>query len=228
MKVVGQEKEFLEKLKHPLVAQILEYRKISSSCRHTQVRCLEMLTMGLFIPCLISMEQILEGFQVKSRICRIFQETQDLERCSEHGPGHKLVSSDYSQQEVFILASLADDKTMKEAYARDMDFYAYMASLVYELPYEECAKGGKHSAYRDQMKSIVLGINYDMGIASLARDIGKTLDETKAIYARFFEMCSGVKAFRQERLDFAIKNGYVETILGRKRRLSAIHLPDLK
>ena len=142
--------------------------------------------------------------------------------------GHMLVSCDYTQQEVYILASLANDATMKDAYSRDMDFYAYMASIVFDTPYEDCVKGGKHGYLRDQMKSIVLGINYDMGISSLARDIGKTISETKEIYERFFSMCPGIKPFREERLKIALEHGYVETILGRKRRLSALHLPDFE
>ncbi len=142
--------------------------------------------------------------------------------------GHMLVSCDYTQQEVYILASLANDATMKEAYSRGADFYAYMASIVFERPYEDCVKGGKHGYLRDQMKSIVLGINYDMGLSSLARGIGKSIAETKEIYERFFTMCPRIKPFREERLKIAKEHGYVETILGRKRRLSALHLPDFE
>lgn len=141
-------------------------------------------------------------------------------------PGHKLVSCDYSQQEVYILASLADDKLMKEAYEKGYDFYSYMASIVFDEPYENCLKGGKKAELRDQMKSVVLGLNYDMGLRSLANSIGKTVDETKQIYAKFFEKCPRVRDFRNERVEYAKKHGYVETILGRKRRMSALHLPD--
>lgn len=140
--------------------------------------------------------------------------------------GHKLVSCDYSQQEVYILASLANDKLMIEAYEKGYDFYSYMASIVFEQPYEDCLKTGKSAELRDQMKSVVLGLNYDMGIKALANDIGKTIPETKEIYRKFFERCPRVREFRNERLAFATKHGYVETVLGRKRRLSSLHLPD--
>ena len=141
-------------------------------------------------------------------------------------PGHTLVSCDYTQQEVYILAALANDESMRSAYEKGMDFYAYMASIVFEMPYEDCKKHGKHGELRNQMKSIVLGLNYDMGLASLAKDIGKSIDETKAIYNKFFEKCPSVRDFRERSVAFAKKNGYVETVLGRKRYFKHIHKPD--
>ena len=67
-----------------------------------------------------------------------------------------------------------------------------------------------------------------MGITSLAKDIGKSVAETKAIYAKFFEKCPKIKQFRHEKLEFAKKYGYVETVLGRKRYFRALHKPDFE
>lgn len=143
-------------------------------------------------------------------------------------PGHTLVSCDYTQQEVYILAALADDESMRSAYEKGMDFYAYMASIVFDMPYEQCGKHGAHGELRNQMKSIVLGLNYDMGLASLAHDIGKSVEETRAIYDKFFEKCPKIKEFRQKQVDFALKHGYVETVLGRKRYFKDLHKPDFE
>ncbi len=224
----GTGEGIIVKLKHPVVGKILEYRKISKQLSTYASKMPRDADDGIIHTVFNQYGADTGRFSSQDPNMQNIPRDSRFRKMFRARPGHKLVASDYSQQEVFILASLANDKTMKEAYARGMDFYAFMASLVYELPYEECAKDGKHSEYRDQMKSIVLGINYDMGISSLARDIGKTINETRAIYDKFFEMCPSIKVFRQERLDFAIKNGYVETILGRKRRLSAIHLPDFE
>jgi DNA polymerase-1 len=143
-------------------------------------------------------------------------------------PGKMLVSCDYSQQEVYTLAAMANDEEMKKAYASGMDFYAYMASIVFDVPYETCQKKQPNENLRNQMKSIVLGVNYDMGIWSLAKDIGKSVEETKEIYKKFFEKCPRIKEFRAKNLDFAIKNGYVQTILGRKRWLPMLSKPDFE
>jgi len=142
--------------------------------------------------------------------------------------GHKLVSCDYTQQEVYIMAAMADDDAMKDAYAKNMDFYGYMASMVFNKPYETCLKHKENGELRNQMKSIVLALNYDKGIKSLSQDIHKSVEETREIYNKFFERCPKVKTFRQEKLSFAEKNGYVETILGRKRYFSALGKPDFE
>nr|DAH56602.1 MAG TPA: DNA polymerase I [Caudoviricetes sp.] len=222
----GTGSDTLKKLNHPLADKILEYRKAQKL----------LSTYAGKMP-----KEAYEGVIH----CTFNQYGADTGRFSSSGPnlqniprddrfrkmfkardGHMLVSCDYTQQEVYILAALADDESMKAAYAMGMDFYAYMASIVFDVPYEQCTKSGARHELRNQMKSIVLGLNYDMGLTSLARDIHKSVEETKAIYARFFEKCPTIKTFRQRNLDFAIKNGYVETILGRKRYFNALHKPD--
>lgn len=133
-----------------------------------------------------------------------------------------LISVDYSQQEVRLLAALANDTAMIEAFRSGKDFYAVMASLAFNLPYESCTKKGEHAELRGHMKSIVLGLNYDMGMASLAKNLGKSVDEATDIYERFQKTCPGVGAFKQKCRDFAYSHGYVETVLKRRRYFEGV------
>lgn len=152
--------------------------------------------------------------------------------------GHTLVSCDYTQQEVYIMAALANDEKMKEAYAKKMDFYAYMASLVFNEPYENCTKKGSKSELRGQMKAIVLALNYDKGMESLTKDLNEdrvkmgkpllSIDEVRDIYNKFFETCPAVKTFRAAKLEYAKQHGYVETALGRRRYFQYLHKPDFE
>lgn len=132
-------------------------------------------------------------------------------------PGRTLISVDYSQQEVRILAALAQDTTMIEAFKSGKDFYAVMASIVFKLPYEECTKKGANRQKRNQMKSVVLGLNYDMSIYSLAEDLGVSVDEAQKIVDDFYAVCPKVKVFQKWAKDFAKSHGYVETVFKHRR-----------
>lgn len=136
--------------------------------------------------------------------------------------GNRLISVDYSQQEVRILASLAGDEAMMEAFRSGKDFYAVMASLAFNLPYDSCTKKGEHAEYRGHMKSVVLGLNYDMGMKSLAQNLGKSIQEATEIYQRFQQTCPKVDDFKKKCRELAFSRGYAETILKRRRYFEGI------
>lgn len=218
----------LKQLNHPLVEKILEYRK-AQKLLSTYAGKMPSVAVDGIVHCVFNQYGADTGrFSSSNPNLQNIPKDDRFRKMFRARDGHTLVSCDYTQQEVYILAALADDESMKDAYNRGMDFYAYMASIVFDMPYEDCKKTGKHGELRGQMKSIVLGLNYDMGLRSLAKDIHKTVEETKAIYNKFFEKCPMVKEFRQRNLEFAKKNGYVETVLGRKRHFAALHKPDFE
>ena len=136
--------------------------------------------------------------------------------------GNKLVSVDYSQQEVRILASLAEDEAMINAFKSGRDFYAVMASIAFNLPYESCTKKGEHAELRGHMKSIVLGLNYDMGIPSLAKNLGKSQEEAAEIYSKFQKVCPSIDAFKKKCRQFSYSHGYAETVLKRRRYFDGV------
>lgn len=136
--------------------------------------------------------------------------------------GNKLVSVDYSQQEVRILASLAEDEAMISAFKSGRDFYAVMASIAFNLPYDSCTKKGEHAELRGHMKSIVLGLNYDMGIPSLAKNLGKSQEEAAEIYSKFQKVCPSIDAFKKKCRQFSYSHGYAETVLKRRRYFDGV------
>lgn len=216
----------LEKLNHPLVDKILEYRKAQKMLSTYAGKMPKIAYEGV-VHCTFNQYGADTGrFSSSGPNLQNIPKDNRFRKMFKARDGHMLVSCDYTQQEVYILAALANDESMKEAYAKGMDFYAFMASLVFDVPYERCTKTGDRHELRSQMKSIVLGLNYDMGLRSLAKDIHKSVEETKAIYNKFFEKCPSIKEFRQKNLEFAKKNGYVETVLGRKRYFEYLHKPD--
>lgn len=224
----GTGEETLHQLHHPLAEKVLEYRKAQKLISTYAGKMPKIADDGV-IHCVFNQYGADTGrFSSSGPNLQNIPRDNRFRRMFIARPGHMLVSCDYTQQEVYILAALANDESMKEAYERGMDFYAYMASIVFDVPYEKCLKHAERGELRGQMKSIVLGLNYDMGVTSLAKDIGKSVAETKAIYAKFFEKCPRIKEFRNERLEFAKKNGYVETVLGRKRYFNALHRPDFE
>ena len=218
----------LEKLDHPLVKKILEYRG-AQKLLSTYAGKMPKIAYEGVVHCTFNQYGADTGrFSSSNPNLQNIPKDNRFRKMFTARPGHMLVSCDYTQQEVYILAALADDESMKEAYNKGMDFYAYMASLVFDVPYEDCKKTGSRHELRGQMKSIVLGLNYDMGLRSLAKDIHKSVEETRAIYNKFFEKCPKIKEFRQKNLEFAKKNGYVETVLGRKRYFKFLNKPDFE
>jgi DNA polymerase-1 len=148
-------------------------------------------------------------------------------------PGYVFIGCDFSQQEPRVLAHLSQDEGMINAYATGLDLYCWMASEVYQVPYDECKEfrpdgsknpeGGKR---RDSVKSIVLGLLYDRGVDAIAVQIGRSVEETQKIIDMFFARFPKVKAFRENALAQVKSLGFVQTAYGVKRRLPDMMLPD--
>lgn len=143
--------------------------------------------------------------------------------------GHVFLGSDFSQQEPRILAFLSDDEGLINAYKQNKDLYAWAASLVYNVPYEECKErypdgtlNPQGKERRSSMKAIILGIMYSKGAKSISEDLNISRKEAQNVYDIFFKTFPKVKKFIDDSQNFAKQYGYVETIWGRKRRL-----PDL-
>lgn len=145
--------------------------------------------------------------------------------------GYVLVGSDYSQQEPRILAELSGDENLQHAYQDGKDLYAWVASLVYGLPYDECLKtrpdGTKNpdgEKRRDTLKAITLAIIYSKTPSSVATDLGITKQEADNIFETFFRTFPKVKQFIEDTQRMASIYGFVETAWGRKRRLPDMQL----
>jgi len=162
-------------------------------------------------------------------------------------PGYKIVGSDYSGQELRLAAFLSQDKTLLEAYAKDRDAYAMIASAMFGVPYEDCLefypegteleidgqkviagkkthvnKAGKER--RSVGKTCVLAGNYGMGGAGAGSLMGKSAKEGTELLNKYFTMFSGLKTAIDQSKENLKRVGYVEDVAGRRRRLPDIYL----
>jgi DNA polymerase-1 len=125
--------------------------------------------------------------------------------------GNLLVSADYSQIELRLLAHVADIPQLKQAFADGVDIHARTASEMFGVPVEGMPKG-----IRSNAKAINFGIIYGISAFGLARNLGIGRDEAGAYIKRYFERFPGIRDYMETTKTFARANGYVKTIFGRK------------
>ncbi len=131
--------------------------------------------------------------------------------------GYVLVDADYSQIELRVLASIADDKKMIEAFLNDVDIHSVTASEVFNVPLEFMTP-----EIRSRAKAVNFGIVYGIGAFSLSKDIHVSVAEAKRYIENYLSTYSGVNKYMNEVVENAKKDGYVSTYFGRRR-----YLPEL-
>jgi len=129
-----------------------------------------------------------------------------------------LLSADYSQVELRIIAALSNDENMCEAFLHGEDIHKATAAKVFGVPLEEVNKD-----MRSKAKAVNFGIIYGQGAFGLAQNLGIPRGEAKGIIDAYFSQFAQLKNYQQETIDFARKHGYIETILGRRRYLADIN-----
>jgi DNA polymerase-1 len=129
-----------------------------------------------------------------------------------------LLSADYSQIELRLVAELSEDENMLEAFTNKLDIHTATAAKVYNVPLEEVTKEMRYKA-----KSVNFGIIYGQGAFGLAENINVSRTEAKGIIENYFVQFPKVKAYMNNNIQFARENGYVQTIMGRRRYLSDIN-----
>lgn len=150
---------------------------------------------------------------------------RDIRKVFRASEGNNLISADYSGQEVRITAQLAQDERMIKAYEEGKDLYSEVASIIFHVPYEDCVntRDGEFFAEgndrRETAKAIVLGIIYGKQPYSIAKDLGITSKEGQEIYDSVLDSFSGLRKLMEDTLDTAKTKGYVQTVVGTKRRL---------
>ncbi len=139
------------------------------------------------------------------------EEGQKIRRAFIAKPGHKIISADYSQVELRLLAAVADVKALKEAFLKGVDIHALTASRVFHIPLEKV-----DSATRRNAKAINFGIVYGISQYGLARQLNISNDEAKTYIDSYFAAMPEIKKYMTETIEFAHHNGYVLTPYGRK------------
>ena len=132
--------------------------------------------------------------------------------------GHKLVSADYSQIELRLLAEIADIPVLKQAFRDGLDIHAMTASEMFGVPIKDMP-----SEVRRRAKAINFGIIYGISAFGLANQLGIAREEASAYIKKYFERFPGIRAYMDDTKESCRKNGYVTTLFGRK-----MYYPDIK
>ena len=132
--------------------------------------------------------------------------------------GCVFVDADYSQIELRILAHISDDLVMQRAFTEHIDIHTMTASQVFSVPEKEVT-----SEMRRAAKAVNFGIVYGISEFSLAEDIGVTRYEAKRYIENYLEHYAGVRVYMKEIVERARRDGYVTTLLGRRRAIPEIH-----
>lgn len=216
--------EALEKLagSHSVVDAILRYRKLEKM-RSTYLEPLPQLTdTAGRLHTTFNQEATATG--------RLSSSNPNLQNIPVRGPlgkrmrscfvareGALLVSCDYSQIELRVLAHMSQEKALLKAFHDGEDIHARTAALIYEVDKEDVTAEQRRNA-----KTINFGLIYGMGAQKLAREIGLSTTEAKLFIARYFERFSGLKAFYERVERLARSAGFVTTLGGRRRPLPGI------
>ena len=135
-------------------------------------------------------------------------------------PQHKdgcILSADYSQIELRLLAHFSGDAALLKAFADDQDIHRFVASQVYGVPIDEVT-----GPMRSKSKAVNFGIIYGQGAFGLSRSIGISQQEAKKFIDDYFARYSSIRAFMDETIHKTQKLGYAETILGRRRPITGL------
>ncbi|MGE3364919.1 MAG: DNA polymerase I, partial [Rhizobiaceae bacterium] len=132
--------------------------------------------------------------------------------------GYKLVSADYSQIELRVLAHVADIPQLRQAFADGRDIHAATASEMFSVPIE-----GMPSEIRRRAKAINFGIIYGISAFGLANQLSIPREEASDYIKKYFERFPGIREYIDSTKEFARKNGYVETVFGRR-----VHYPEIR
>lgn len=129
-----------------------------------------------------------------------------------------LISFDYSQIELRILAHLANVKSLSQAFNQDKDIHTHTAALVYKIDDKDVS-----SSMRRGAKAVNFGIIYGMSEFRLSKQIGVSLNEARMFIQRYFEEYPEIKTYMNNIVEDCKENGYVSTVLNRKRYIPTIH-----
>lgn len=210
----------LEALKdqHPIVGLILAWRELDK-LRSTYVDALPALVhpvtgrvhtnfnqTGAVTGRLSSSDPNLQNIPIRS------EEGRRVRQAFIAPPGHRLLSVDYSQVELRILAHYSQDAALLKAFHDGVDIHRATAAAVYQVPLDQVTYEQRRFA-----KAINFGLMYGMGAFRLARDSDLTLAEAEDFIAAYFAQFPGVRAYLDEARARAARLGYVETLLGRRR-----------
>ncbi len=207
---------------HPLPAKILAYRELAK-LKNTYVDVLPTLAdengrvhttfnqVATSTGRLSSTDPNLQNIPIRTDL------GAEIRKGFVPGDGLVFLSADYAQVELRILAHVADDPGLQQAFAEGKDIHAATAAELFDVPF-----GGVSREQRTLAKAINFGLAYKMGPRRLARETGLSVKEAEAYIEKYFARYPGVRRFIDEQIERAHREGYVHTVLGRRR-----YVPDV-
>ncbi|MBA7709066.1 DNA polymerase I [subsurface metagenome] len=135
--------------------------------------------------------------------------------------GSILLSADYSQIDLRVLAHISKDKSLRDAFFKDEDIHSRTACEIFDIPKEEITPELRRIA-----KTVNFGLSYGMSPFGLSKDLGISLKEAEQYITKYFERYSGVKKYIEKIIEEAKEKGYVTTLLKRRRYIPEINHPD--
>jgi len=137
-------------------------------------------------------------------------------------PGNLIIQADYSQMELRVMACASRDKRLIEIYNKGLDAHKMAASAMYNVPYDKVTPEQRQFA----KGAVSFGLNYGRGAKALARDLNISVEEAERFRRDYFKRYSGVARYIEEVKKTLRKQGYVESLFGRRRRLPNIYSKD--
>ncbi len=209
---------------HPVVQWVLEYRELSK-LKSTYVDALPQQVnpqtgrvhtsfnqTGSVTGRIASSDPNLQNIPIRTELGR------RVRKAFVAAPGHLLLAVDYSQVELRIVAHMANDQAMLAAFRAGQDIHATTAAAIYGVPLDQVTREQRRNA-----KAVNFGLIYGMSAFGLTRSTELTLAESEDFVEAYFEQFPGVKRYLEEMRRRAAQQGYVETLLGRRR-----YFPGLK
>ncbi len=219
------DQEVLEKLseQHPIPKAIIDYRMLSK-LKSTYLETLPQLVAAdgrlhtsfhqaaAATGRLSSSDPNLQNIPIRSELGR------EIRRAIVADSGCRLVSADYSQVELRILADVANDEALIDAFQRDEDVHTRTAAEVFGMAPERVTPNQRRAA-----KAINFGIAYGLSPHGLSTRLDIPTEEARAIIDRYFQRYAGVRRYLEETVEKARHLGYVETMFGRRRFIPDLH-----
>ena len=215
--------DVLEKLEHPIAKEIIDYREIAK-LKSTYVDALpESVDQKGRIH-----SHFNQALTATGRLSSTNPNLQNIPIRTERGQrvrkafiadeGKKLLSVDYSQIELRVLAHISEDKGLIKAFLEDLDIHTATASEVFSVGVKEVTKEQRRIA-----KAVNFGIAYGQGAYGLAEALGISRSESKDIIDRYFKKFGGIRDYIDGTIKLAREQKYIETLFGRRR-----YLPELE
>lgn len=217
--------DVLEKLihAHPVIPLLMEQRKYQKLYSTYAIGLAKHVKSDgkihtIFNQCLTTTGRLSSSDPNLQNISVRDEDGKEIRKAFVASEGHLLLSADYSQIELRMLAHMADVKEMIDAFNHGIDIHTQTAMSVFQVGMDEVT-----SMMRRQAKAVNFGIVYGISDFGLSEQLGISRKEAKEFIERYFASYPNIKKFMDETIAFCEENGYVKTIFNRRREINEIH-----